>query len=126
MVPVPFCQNKPVIWLAAVIEVLVKDSEKMVFPDTRLPTVDDVSVIPTKAQPEPVPVEILCVERLRTVFPLIVASPTVTFIPFKVGVEEFVLPLRLATVLFVTAMEAAPEVTAIPVRDPVPVVGLVR
>jgi hypothetical protein len=100
------------------VEVEVKESEWIVFPDIVCPTESDVIEIPTNAPLEPVPVVVLCVERFLTVLLFIVSVPNVALIPFVNPVDVQLL-FMLATVLLLTDVGvpvAGPEVIAMPVK----------
>ena len=76
----------------------------------------EVMEIPTIPQPEPVPVEVVCVLRSLMVFPFTVRIPTEALIPFVTPVEVQLL-IMFATVLLLIVAVVAPEVTAIPVSE---------
>ena len=112
--------------MAAVVEVEVATKEWMVLPDTLAGLVVEVMAIPTTALLEPEDVIELALLRFRTILLVTVGVPTDTTIPLVWAVAVAVeLLFRLATV-FPETVTVDPEVTAIPVTEPVPVLAVVN
>lgn len=111
--------------MAAVVEVEVATKEWMVLPDTLAGLAVEVMAMPTTALLDPEPVVEPELLKLRTTLLVTTGTPTDTTMPLVWAVAVAVeLLFRLATV-FPETVTVDPEVTAIPVTEPVPVLAVV-